>query len=126
PVANGSSVPACPARARVRSRRRLTIANDDCPAGLSTRTSPVGLSARGGTGPGELPADELNELLDRLVAREAGRLRVPTASTLARDRRDVELVARGAQADPPRRVRRLGRLPNRRRHLGAVDRAQVV
>src|SRR5207247_7721853 len=38
----------CPARAPVRSRSRLTTANDDGPAGLSTRTNPVGLSARGG------------------------------------------------------------------------------
>src|SRR4029078_6086067 len=62
PVAKGSRVPAWPVRAPVRRRRSETIANDDGPAGLSTRTIPAGLSARGGK---ELPAHEVRDLLDR-------------------------------------------------------------
>ena len=49
PVANGSSVPAWPVRAPVRRRTSATIANDEGPAGLSTRTIPLGSSALDGT-----------------------------------------------------------------------------
>src|SRR5581483_1892127 len=91
PVANGSSVPACPARAPVRSRSRLTTAKDDGPAGLSARTSPDGLSALGGMRRDERRADELDDLLDRLRAREAGRLAMAAAPALPRDRGDVDL-----------------------------------
>src|SRR5438132_2799625 len=45
PVANGSSVPAWPVRAPVRRRTSATIANEDGPAGLSTRITPLGLRA---------------------------------------------------------------------------------
>ena len=52
---------------------------------------------------GELAADEVRDLLDRRVAREAGGLPVAAAARLARDRGHVELVDRRAQADLARR-----------------------
>src|SRR4029077_1183114 len=91
PVAKGSRVPACPARAPVPSRSRLTTANDDGPAGLSTRTRPDGLRARGGMGRGERGADELDDLVDRLGAREARGLAVPGGAALPRARGHREL-----------------------------------
>src|SRR5438477_10758649 len=100
PVANGSSVPACPVRAPVRRRSSATSANDDGPAGLSTRTIPAGLRARGGIRRSqlvgrehELAVDELDDLRDRLLAREPRCLPVPAAARLAGDRRDVDLVS---------------------------------
>src|SRR5438093_5556863 len=113
PLANGSRVPACPARAPVRSRSRLTAANDDGPSGLSTSTSPVGLSARGSTLGYELGAQEGGDVLDRLVAREARGATVAPAAPFAGDRGHVQLVARRAQADPSRSGGRLRRLANR-------------
>src|SRR5919201_3777250 len=97
PVANGSSVPAWPVRAPVRRRICATIANEDGPAGLSTSTSPLGLSARGGTR--ELAVDEVRDLFDRGVAREPGRLPVPAACRLQCERGDVDLVGARAQAN---------------------------
>src|SRR5439155_18489887 len=69
PVANGSSVPACPVRAPVDRRICATIAKDDGPAGLSTSATPAGSSARGGTLAHEPLADALDDLLHALVAR---------------------------------------------------------
>src|SRR5215831_13275478 len=103
PVANGSSVPACPVRAPVRRRKSSTRACEDGPAGLSTSTTPTGLAARGITSAGladrrdVLAADELHDLLQRKLAREAGRLHVAAAVGLAGDRGDVERVGRGAK-----------------------------
>src|SRR2546428_13960500 len=71
PVAKGSRVPAWPVRAPVRRRRSETSAKEDGPAGLSTRTMPAGLSARGGQ---ELSAHEVPGLLDLPPAREDPRL----------------------------------------------------
>src|SRR6185437_5913632 len=124
PVANGSSVPAWPVRARVRRRIAAITWNDDGPAGLSTRKSPDGSSARGGIG--ELAADELDDLLDRLVAREAGRASMPAAAPLAGDRGDVQGVRRRAHRDATRSARRLGRFTDGHRQLDAVDLAQLV
>src|SRR5207249_2166174 len=124
PVAKGSSVPACPVRAPVRRRISATIANEDGPAGLSTSTRPFGLSARGGTL--ELAVDELGDLLDRGVAREARSLAMAAARGFARDRGDVQLVGAGAEADAARGPLPPGRLPDERRHVGSLDRAEVV
>src|SRR5437763_12098732 len=97
PVANGSRVPAWPVFAPVMRRICATIANDDGPAGLSTSATPAGSSARGGTLGEESPADGLGDLVDRLLGREPGGLRVAAAAEQARDRRHVELVDARAQ-----------------------------
>src|SRR5436190_836147 len=76
--------------------------------------------ARGGTRE-ELALDELGDLLDRIVAREAGRLPVTAATRLPRNRRDVELVVARAQADPARRP--VPRLTDQSGHVRALDRA---
>src|SRR5262245_20833362 len=123
PVANGSSVPACPVRAPVRRRTSATTAKEDGPSGLSIRKIPLGSSARGGT---KLAVDELGDLLDRRVAGKPGRLAVTAAVRLARDRGDVELVVRGPEAHPPTRALTPRRLADQRRHLRALDGAQVV
>src|SRR5262245_46133483 len=126
PVANGSSVPAWPVRAPVTLRICATIANDDGPAGLSTSATPAGSSARGGTLGEESLADELGDLLHRLLAREAGGLPVPAALEEARDRRDVELVDARAQRYAPRRAAVARRLADQHGELRALDSAQVV
>src|SRR5437660_6239952 len=102
PVAKGSSVPACPVRARVRRRSAATIANDEGPAGLSTSAIPTGLRALGiGTvrDERELAADEIDDLADRPLRREPGGLTVAAATDLARDRGDVDFVMTRAQRD---------------------------
>src|SRR5207253_11067928 len=124
-VANGSSVPACPVRAPVRRRSSATRANELGPAGLSTRTSPEGLSPRGGIGCrgcGELATEELRDLLDRSVARESRCLPMAAAAHLARDRRDVELIDARTQADAARRILSR-RLADQHGHVGSLDRA---
>src|SRR4029079_17547940 len=100
-----------------------TIAKDEGPAGLSTRTIPVGSSPRGGKEPA---SHEVCDLLDRGLAREARRLTVPTPTRLARDRGHVQLVDACAQADTPRRAVLSRRLADQYRHIGALDRAQVI
>src|ERR671939_1321101 len=108
PEASGSRVPVWPVRARVRVRTCRTTANDDGPAGLSTRMTPEGSSPRGGTLGGgasrrcELPAHELGDLLDRGVAREARSLAMAAPAGAPSDRRYVELVYARTQAHPPR------------------------
>src|SRR5579871_366128 len=130
PVANGSSVPVWPVRAPVRRRSAATRANDDGPAGLSSSTTPTGVLAFG-TGTGavvthELAPEELDDLLDRLLGREARGLRMAAPAPLARDRRDVDLVVARAQRDAPRRPFVPRRLADQRDHLRPFDRAQVV
>src|SRR5437764_4538648 len=122
PVAKGSSVPAWPVRAPVRRRTSATIANDDGPAGLSTRITPEGLRPRGG----KLPPHEVGDLLDRPLAREPGSLAVPPAARFARDRRHVELVDARAEAHAARRPVGAWRLADQHRHVGALDRSEVV
>src|SRR5579871_767426 len=98
PEANGSSVPVWPVRACVRRRSSATRANEDGPGGSSSSATPTGLEARGGTsasgarGRDELAVDELDDLLERQLAREPGRLDMPAAVRLASDRRDVQVV----------------------------------
>src|SRR5713226_2792709 len=100
-----------------------TIANEDGPAGLSTRTIPAGLSARGGK---ELPAHEVRDLLDRRLAREAGGLAVPAAARLAGDRRHVELVDARPEADASSRAVLAGGLADQHGHIGTLDRTQGI
>src|SRR4051812_48378159 len=87
PVANGSSVPACPVRAPVRRRMAATSANEEGPAGLSTSATPAGLSARGGIRSalggrlgGELAPDEVDDLRHGQLGREPRRLAVAAAA----------------------------------------------
>src|SRR5262249_45164834 len=111
-----------PVRAPVRRRSSATIANDDGPAGLSTRTMPAGLRARGG----KLPSHELRDLFDRCLAREACRLAMPTSARLACDRGHVELVDARPEADAPRRTVLPRRLANEHGHVGSLDGAEIV
>src|SRR5436305_13833894 len=121
PVANGSSVPAWPVLAPVTRRICATMANDDGPAGLSTSATPAGSSARGGTLVQEPLADELGDLLDRLLAREAGGLAMSASFEDPRDRRHVELVDARAQRHAMRRAGVARRLADQHRELGALD-----
>src|SRR3954454_17789132 len=104
PVANGSSVPACPVFAPVTRRICATIANDDGPAGLSTSATPAGSSARDGTLVQEGLADDLGDVLDRFLARGAGSLPISPALEQSGDCRHVELVDARAQRDAARRA----------------------
>src|SRR4051794_22446657 len=126
PVAKGSSVPACPVFAPVMRRICATIANDDGPAGLSTSATPAGSSARGGTLGQESLTDELGDLVDRLLAREAGGLPVPAAAERACDRGDVELVDARAERDTAHRPVVAGRLADEHGEFGSFDGAKVV
>src|SRR4051794_25839293 len=131
PVANGSSVPAWPVRAPVRRRSSATIANELGPAGLSARTMPAGLSARGGTrrrrvSGREFASHEGGDLLDRRLAGEARSLTVASAARLPRDRRDIELVDARAKRHAPRRPAVARRLADQHGEPSAFDRAEVV
>src|SRR3954468_3857996 len=85
PVANGSSVPACPALRTPRPRRVSSVRSCEVlPAGLSTRTSPS-TEARRYRGDdlqlgGDLLAQEGDELVVRELGREAGRPAVAAAA----------------------------------------------
>src|SRR6185436_8990522 len=133
PVANGSSVPAWPVRARVRRRSCAITAKEDGPAGLSTSTIPAGSSARGGIAVpmaallcAVLGADEVRDLVDGELAREARRLAMPPALGLSRDRRDVDFVRARAQGHAARGPVGARRLADERRDDRALDRAKVV
>src|SRR6266480_2646424 len=99
------------------------MANDDGPAGLSTRTIPVGSSPRGGK---ELAADEVADLFDRSLTREPGGLPMAAAAGLARDRRHVELVDARTQADTTCGPILARWLANEHGHVRTLDRTQVV
>src|SRR5439155_8041642 len=136
PVAKGSRVPAWPVRARVRRRWSATSANEEGPAGLSTRKIPTGLSARGGIRRArgavarsrghEGPVDEVDDLADLATTREPGCLPVTAAADLARDRGDIHLVVARAKRDPSRRSLVARRLADEGDHLRALDLPQVV
>src|SRR5215470_7140694 len=139
PDANGSRVPACPVRARVRRRRVATIAKDDGPGGLSTSAMPTGRSARGGTrgrshrtrrvsarDRDELAPQEVDDLVDLEVGAEACRLPVSAAARRACDGGDVDLVPARTQRDPACRAVGARRLADQRDHLRALDAPEVV
>ena len=126
-------------RAASASRTPASTANDDGPAGLSTRITPVGsrplgiaislaraVQASAHREGRELGHDERRDLLDREVAREPCRLPVATAARLARDRRDIDAIGRGAQRDLPRRAALARGLADQRGELGPLDGAQDV
>src|SRR6266516_6262200 len=108
PVANGSSVPAWPVRARVRRRRAATSANEDGPAGLSTNAIPTGLSARGGigtrAGEHELAPQEVDDLADRPLRGEPRGLAVAAGFCFERDYRDIDLVVSPPAREAARRA----------------------
>src|SRR3954451_2944458 len=126
PVANGSSVPACPVRAPVTLRICATTANEDGPRGLSTSATPAGSSARGGTLLEEAFADLLDGLCQRLIGGEAGGLTVSAPAEPTGDHRDVELVDARAERAFVRRRPLAQLLPDQHCQLGAFDGAQVV
>src|SRR5262249_47796936 len=75
---------------------------------------------------GELAADESDELVQIELAREARRLAVPPSPGLACDPGHVELVGARAQAHAMLWPAAGRRLADEYRHVGALDRAQVV
>ena len=131
-------MPACPVFARVRERTPASTANDDGPAGLSTRITPVGSRPFGiaiaaaaqlrhaRPKGGELGHDERGDLVDREVAREPRRLPVAAAARLPRDRGDIDAIGRGAQRDLPRRAAVARRLADQRGQLRTLDGAEDV
>ena len=128
-MAKGSSVPACPVRARVRRRSAPTRANDDGPAGLSTSAIPTGLSARGGmTGcrEHELAAQERDELLRSRAptrSRRPGDDRPPPASRAMAETSTSSWLERSEMRRAAVVARRLA---DESDHLGPLDRAQLV
>ena len=128
PVANGSSVPACPVRAPVRPRGRRRRRERRRPRRLVDEDEPAGLKRPRRHARGELAADELGDLLDRARrSRSPAACRWPPPPRLrARSRRRrarrSRRAGRSAAAGPSRR----GRLADQRHQLGALDRAQVV
>src|SRR3954469_6412697 len=123
PVANGSSVPAWPTLTPAPScrRTRATTSCDVTPAGLSTSRTPSALELLG-----KLAAQEVDELREPEVGREAGRAAVPAAAARPGDAGEREAGVGGAQRDLAG-GRALGELiAHQARHRGALDGAQVV
>src|SRR5690606_38327989 len=130
PVANGSSVPACPTRLTPSSRRtRATMSWDVGPVGLSARTTAPSL-ARSRVGSAKLGGDsfpeELDELGVRKVGAEAGGAPLPAAAVLAGDRRDVHCAVARAQAHLARPAASVGLVAHDRRGPDALERAHVI
>src|SRR3954468_11381574 len=124
PVANGSSVPACPTLTPRPSRRRTkaTTSWEVTPAGLSTRRTPSEL-------PGNLGPQELDQLGIAELGRDPRRPPVPAAAGGAGDARDVDAVVGRAQRDLAARggaVAVGGQLAHEPRDRCALDGAQVV
>ena len=101
-----------PCARRSRRRTAATIANDVGPAGLSTRTIPLGCERAAAasdrsqpTRPAPRPRGTMNSVIsstERSLEKPAA-CAVPAAARLARDRAHVDLVDRRAQRHLPRR-----------------------
>src|SRR3954469_20373192 len=127
PVANGSSVPACPALRTPRPRRVASVRSCEVlPAGLSTRTSPSTERRRYLQLGGDLLAQEGDELVVGQLGREARGAPVAAAAARPRDRRDIDVAVGGAQRDLLARPVAVEQLPRLGLGLWALPRAQVV
>src|SRR3954469_24277200 len=127
PVANGSSVPACPALRTARARRVASVRSCEVlPAGLSTRTSPSTEGRRYLQLGGDLLAQERDELVLGELGGEAGRAAMAAAAAGAGDGRHVDVAVGRAQRDLLACAVAVEQLARQRRDLRALDRAQVV
>ena len=135
PVANGSSVPACPvfapvraadARRRWRTRRGLPACRRGSRRSARAPWDGHRQAARLPLAATNASTMQARDLVHREVGREPGGALVAAAAERARDRRDVDPVGMRAERALARR-RRLGRqLADERDELRALDRAQVV
>ena len=130
PVANGSSVPACPTFVlRGNSRRTAaTTSWEVLPAGLSTGSPrSTGASISGSELVGDQGADLGHQLVGRELGRGARRLAVSAAAQRAGDHRHVHGAVGGAQAHLAAAVAVVGQqLAHQHGDLRALDGAQVV
>src|SRR3954466_3194414 len=133
PVANGSSVPAWPVFCPRSRRTRATTSWEVMPACLSASSTPG--SAASAVMPRtlrraqlrlHLGAEDLQELVVRLVGREAGGTRVAAAPVALSDRGDVDRARRRAQAHLARVHAAIALVADHRGHLGALERPHVV
>src|SRR4051794_9896606 len=127
PVANGSSVPACPALRTPRPRRVASVRSCEVlPAGLSTRTSPSTERRRYLQLGGDLLAQEGDELVVGQLGREARGAPVAAAAARAGDGRHVDGAVGRAQRDLLAGTVAVKQFAGERGDLRALDRAQVV
>src|SRR5919204_2914773 len=125
PVANGSSVPACPTFPPRSRRTRATTSWEVGPAALSARRTPGG----GGCGlaaGGELGTKRGDQLRIGQVGRKPRGPPVASAAVAARDRAHVDVLAGRSQADLPRRSAGVGAIPDNGGEARPLERADVV